>query len=120
MKRSLRDKRLEEKEEKQGFIKKTTAGALVSTERCEAVMEKKSSNIEDLPKELVRVFKELICTWLLQGLEKKLNTLKCHGGRELLRQIHTYFYIYMYVHIHIISLFLIGMTVQNLLIHTLI
>lgn len=70
MKRSLRDKRLKEKEEKQGFIKKTTAGALVSTERCEAVVEKKSSNIEDLPKELVRVFKELYALGYCKDLRK--------------------------------------------------
>lgn len=41
LKRSLRDKRLEGKEKKQGFIEKTAPGPSASRERCEVVIERK-------------------------------------------------------------------------------
>jgi len=62
------------------------AGALASRDRCEAVIKKKSSNTVDLLKELVRVFKESVFPWLLQALRKNSNTLRCHRGRELLKE----------------------------------
>lgn len=75
------------------------AGALASRERLEVVMEKKCSNIVDLLKELVKVFKESVFPWLLQALGEKLNTLKCYGGTELLRQIHKDIHTYLCIHI---------------------
>lgn len=61
------------------------AGALASTDRCEAVI-KKSINTVDLLKELVRVFKESVFPWLLQALRKNPSTLRCQRGREPLEE----------------------------------